>query len=118
MHKNYKKLPPFLTAALCAMLLCSCAPALRAPQPTTAAPYEEESSADYEQLTESSLKEQQRFADFEENLFQDEISASRLDLHFLLKSGGPRHYRDRRADCPHLHGSFSADTEGPGKTAE
>ena len=36
MHKNYKKLPPFLTAALCAMLLCSCAPALRAPQPTTA----------------------------------------------------------------------------------
>ena len=86
MHKNYKKLPPFLTAALCAMLLCSCAPALRAPQPTTAAPYEEESSADYEQLTESSLKEQQRFADFEENLFQNEISASRLDLHFLLKN--------------------------------
>lgn len=86
MHKNYKKLPPFLTAALCAMLLCSCAPASRAPQPTTAAPYEEESSADYEQLTESSLKEQQRFADFEENLFQDEISASRLDLHFLLKN--------------------------------
>ena len=25
MHKNYKKLPPFLTAALCAMLLCSAA---------------------------------------------------------------------------------------------
>ena len=52
MHKNYKKLPPFVAAALCAVLLCSCAPASRTPQPTTAAPYEEETSADYEQLTE------------------------------------------------------------------
>lgn len=86
MHKNYKKLPPFVAAALCAVLLCSCAPASRTPQPTTAAPYEEETSADYEQLTESSLKEQQRFSALEESLFQDEISASRLDLHFLLKN--------------------------------
>ena len=53
MHKNYKKLPPFVAAALCAVLLCSCAPASRTPQPTTAAPYEEETSADYEHLTES-----------------------------------------------------------------
>ena len=93
MHKNHKKRRrsvrlqrSVLSAALCALLLTSCAPASRAPQPTTAAPYKEETGADYEQLTENSLKEQQRFADLEESLFQDEISASRLDLHFLLKN--------------------------------
>ena len=93
MHKNHKKRRrsvrlqrSVLSAALCALLLTSCAPASRAPQPTTAVPYEEETGADYEQLTENSLKEQQRFADLEESLFQDEISASRLDLHFLLKN--------------------------------
>lgn len=86
MHKYHKKLPPFLAGALCSILLSSCSPLSRTPQPTTASPYEEETIADYEQLTESSLKEQKRFADLEESLFLDEISASRLDLHFLLKN--------------------------------
>lgn len=85
-HKKRRALVSLLTGVLCVMLLCSCSPISRTPQPTTAAPYEEESTSDYEQLTESSLKEQQRFADLEETLFQDEVSASRLDLHFLLKN--------------------------------
>lgn len=118
MHKNYKKLPPFVAAALCAVLLCSCAPASRTPQPTTAAPYEEETSADYEQLTESSLKEQQRFSALEESLFQDEISASRLDLHFLLKNRRAAASQKPMRRSPHLHGGFFADKKGSGRTAK
>ena len=69
-HKKRRALVSLLTGVLCVMLLCSCSPISRTPQPTTAAPYEEESTSDYEQLTESSLKEQQRFADLEEHCFR------------------------------------------------
>ena len=75
-----------LLAALCAMLLCSCSPVSRTPEPTTAAPYEDENTAGYEQLTEESAREQQRFSKLETSLFQDELSSARLDLHFLLKN--------------------------------
>lgn len=81
MHKKTH----FLAAALCAVLLSSCAPASHTAQPTTAAPYEEESSSSHESLSEDSSNEQQRFAKLEESLFLNKASASRLELHFLLK---------------------------------
>lgn len=80
-----RKKTRFPVAVLCAVLLSSCAPASHTIQPTTAAPYEEEGNASQGNQPEDSFSEQLRFAKLEESLFSDKISASRLELHFLLK---------------------------------
>lgn len=57
----------------------------KTPTPTTAAPYTEEASKDYEHFEEAQLKAQAEFSQLMEELFHDEVSNSQIDLHFMLK---------------------------------
>ncbi len=85
-----------LAAALGAVFLTSCAPASHSVQPTTAAPYEEETAPAQEPSGSDQIHEQQRFAQLEDSLFFKKMSASQLELHFLLKD-------------PESHGITKAD---------
>ncbi|MDD3254026.1 MAG: DUF885 domain-containing protein [Lachnospiraceae bacterium] len=66
-------------------LLTGCLPRVDRHAPTTAAPFTEESQAEYEQYDEKRLLEKKRFAQMESQLFREEIGTTQIDLHFLLK---------------------------------
>lgn len=72
----------FLTICI---LISGCVPDHHDPEPTTAAPYLEQSPSGYEHLEEKRLAVQRDFDERMEALFQNEIRASQLEMHFLLK---------------------------------
>ncbi len=77
----------FLTLLLAvSMVMGGCQIRPQNPGETTAAPFQEKTIADYEQFEEQKLKAQQEFDRQMEDLFREELSASQLDLHFLLKN--------------------------------
>lgn len=86
MHtKHYRISCVFLSLLLTAALLTGCLPRPNGNTPTTAAPYPEETPAEYEQFEEKRLAEQTRFRQMEEELFRSEMSSTLLNLHFILK---------------------------------
>ena len=95
----------FLTLALTAAALSGCSFKQGAATPTTAAPYADESTAEYERFEEAQLKERERFTRMEEELFRKEVGSCRLNLHFLLKN-------------PESYGITSVDSLFPALTPE
>ncbi len=95
----------FLTLALTAAALSGCSFKQGAATPTTAAPYADESTAEYERFEEAQLKERERFTRMEEELFRKEVGSCRLNLHFLLKN-------------PESYGLTSVDSLFPALTPE
>ena len=86
MHtKLHPRICVLLSLLLSAALLTGCLPRPDGNTPTTAAPYPEETPADYEQFDEQKLKEQARFSQMEDELFRSEAGTTLLSLHFLLK---------------------------------
>lgn len=71
---------------VCALTLCGCISRPDGTQATTAAPFQEQDSTEYEAYEESKLTAQKEFDQFTEDLFLDEISANQLDFHFKLKN--------------------------------
>lgn len=67
-------------------VLEGCSQQTEDPSPTTAAPYTEESSGNYEHFEEEQLKAQNEFDRQMNELFRDEISGSLLNMHFMLKN--------------------------------
>lgn len=82
--KNTRMYCLFLTLMLI-VAAAGCVPRPTETALTTAAPFSEESPANYEQFEEKRLEEQKRFSQLEADLFKEEISNSQIDLHFLLK---------------------------------
>lgn len=70
---------------LCIAVLGGCGPRPDSPAATTAAPFTEESSADYEHYEEQKLTAQKEFDRQMDELFRDEVSTNQIDLHFMLK---------------------------------
>lgn len=70
----------------CTMILTACIPDLKSPDATTAAPFQEDTLAEYETYEESKLTAQRAFDQFTEDLFLYEVSANQLDFHFKLKN--------------------------------
>lgn len=86
MNHLRKYLSAVLCTILCASLLAGCLPQPRDTRgATTAAPYQEAPSQEYEQYDEAKLTEQSHFRQMEKELFRDEVSTSLIDLHFSLK---------------------------------
>lgn len=71
---------------VCTMILGACVPRPGSPDATTAAPFQEETAANYETYEESQLTARREFDQFTEDLFLDEVSANQLDFHFKLKN--------------------------------
>ncbi len=71
---------------ICTMVLGACTPRPKSPQATTAAPFQEETAAEYETYEESQLTAQREFDQFTEDLFLYEVSSNQLDFHFKLKN--------------------------------
>lgn len=80
-----------ISGALACLLLCNalvlgaCVPRPKGPEATTAAPFLEETAAEYETYDESRLTAQREFDLFTESLFLDEVSANQLTFHSKLK---------------------------------
>lgn len=70
----------------CTMMLGACMPRPNSPEATTAAPFQEETAAEYEAYEESKLTAQREFEQFTEDLFLYEVSSNQLDFHFKLKN--------------------------------
>lgn len=68
------------------MMLNGCMPRPKNPEATTAAPFTEETVAEYETYEESQLKAQHEFNQFTQALFLDEVSSNQLDFHFKIKN--------------------------------
>ena len=87
MHTTGKRISSALLALLLltTALLTGCLKRPDSPSATTAAPYEENSSAGYEHYEEQRLTAQKEFDALTDQIFRDELRASQLDLHFLLK---------------------------------
>lgn len=68
------------------IVLCACMPRPKSPEATTAAPFQEETAAEYEAYEESKITAQRAFGQFTEDLFLYEVSANQLDFHFKLKN--------------------------------
>ncbi len=65
--------------------LNGCSPKSKPLSPTTAAPYQEENTDNYEQFAENQLETQKEFDRQMEELFRDEISNDQINMHFMLK---------------------------------
>lgn len=86
MHtKQHRIICLFLSLLISAALLTGCLPRPDGNTPTTAAPFPEETPANYERFEEKKLAEQTRFQQMEDELFQSEAGSTLLSLHFLLK---------------------------------
>lgn len=86
MHtKQHRIYCVFLSLLLSVALLTGCLPRPDGNTPTTAAPYPEETPAEYEQFEEKKLEEQKRFKQLENDLFRSEAQGTLLNLHFVLK---------------------------------
>lgn len=86
MHmKHHRIYWVFLSLLLTMVLVTGCLPRPDRNTPTTAAPYPEETPAEYEQFEEKKLAEQTRFQQMEDELFRSEMSSALLNLHFMLK---------------------------------
>lgn len=68
------------------IVLGACMPRPKSPEATTAAPFQEETAAEYEAYEESKITAQRAFGQFTEDLFLYEVSANQLDFHFKLKN--------------------------------
>lgn len=71
---------------LSAVLLNGCKSGPAALPATTAAPFTEESTAEYEAFSEKSLIAQAAFDKLMAELFVDEVSADQINLHYMLKN--------------------------------
>lgn len=69
---------------LCAALLGGCMPRSGTPQATTAPPFQEETTAGYEEFRETKQSAQKEFDQFTEDLFLEEVCANQMDFHFKI----------------------------------
>lgn len=71
----------------CTAILGGCLPRPQGTgsQATTAAPFQDEASTEYEAYEESELTARREFDQFTEDLFLYEVSSNQLDFHFKLK---------------------------------
>ncbi len=74
-----------VSALLSTTLLSGCKSGPETPTATTAAPFAEESMADYEAFDEKKLQTQTAFDTAMEELFREEVSAEQINMHYLLK---------------------------------
>lgn len=88
-----------VSALLSTTLLSGCKSRPETPTATTAAPFAEESTAEYEAFDEKKLVAQAEFDKVMHELFQDEVSADQINLHYLLKN--PSNYGI--TDAKHLY---------------
>lgn len=77
-----KLLVPIL---LSTSLLTGCRQRSDVPAPTTAAPFTEESTTDYEHYEEDQIIARREFDELTQELFREEISTDQINLHYLLK---------------------------------
>lgn len=87
MHTIRKRIcSTVLVPALISMsLLSGCQPKTESPSATTAAPFSEESTADYEHYDEKQLETRKAFEELTRELFLEEVSAEQINLHYMLK---------------------------------
>lgn len=87
MHMIRKRMTGMILALLMLFMavLGGCGPRPDSPKATTAAPFPEESSTDYEHYEEQKLAAQKEFDRQMDELFRDEVSTNQIDLHFMLK---------------------------------
>lgn len=74
-----------VSVLLSAVLLSGCRSKSQVPPTTTAAPFAEESTSDYEAYDEKKLIAQAEFDQLMDELFLDEVSADQINLHYMLK---------------------------------
>ncbi|MGN0158840.1 MAG: DUF885 domain-containing protein [Brotaphodocola sp.] len=74
-----------VSALLSTTLLSGCKSGPETPSATTAAPFAEESVAEYEAFDEKKLEAQKQFDSMMTELFRDEVSAEQINLHYMLK---------------------------------
>ncbi len=74
-----------VSALLSTTLLSGCKSGPETPSATTAAPFAEESMADYEAFDEKKLQSQAEFDKAMVELFREEIGAEQINLHYMLK---------------------------------
>jgi uncharacterized protein (DUF885 family) len=86
-----------VAASICAVLLGGCQIRQSGTEATTAAPYEDHTAQSYEHYEEQQLTAQEDFDELMDQVFQDELSGSQLDLHYLLKD--PSVYGVEKADA-------------------
>lgn len=88
-----------VSALLSTTLLSGCKSGPETPSATTAAPFAEESMADYEAFDEKKLQTQAEFDKAMAELFHEEICAEQINLHYMLKD--PSAYGIKQAE--HLY---------------
>ena len=87
MHQEKRRFSGlWLAILLTAAVLTGCLPRPAADTATTAAPYPEETAAQYETDQEDGHQASQQFAKLEQEIFLREIQNDQLDLHYLLKN--------------------------------
>lgn len=75
-----------VSALLSTTLLSGCKSGPETPPATTAAPFAEESMAEYEVFDEKKLVEQAEFDKIMDELFLDEVGVDQINLHYMLKN--------------------------------
>lgn len=85
-QRKHKRFAWMLIMILCAGLLGGCLPRRGDAGTTTAAPFEEQLPGDYEHFEEQQIKTQKEFDRQMAEIFKEEITCSRIDLHYLLKN--------------------------------
>ena len=75
-----------VSALLSTTLLRGCKSGPETPPATTAAPFAEESMAEYEVFDEKKLVEQAEFDKIMDELFLDEVGVDQINLHYMLKN--------------------------------
>ena len=75
-----------VSALLSTTLLSGCKSGPETPLATTAAPFAEESMAEYEVFDEKKLVEQAEFDKIMDELFLDEVGVDQINLHYMLKN--------------------------------
>lgn len=75
----------FTALLLSASVLAGCGPKNFENMPSGAAPLTENEKLPYEEYQKNELKEQSRFSEMEEQLFQEQVSSCQLDFHYLLR---------------------------------